>query len=266
MDKIACSNVPRFSPVLSVIVSLSQVSLTHPVLLSPPLPLSRTLRLGQLFPTDYTEAAKSAAEAHAPPSVKTGSLRRRGCILRHSGTPRRLQQQMNTRWRAVPEQCYLSLSLYPVHGLVHQPAMDTLLRVLEKREFLLNLTLGACVYRVTRKEYDVLQPSLQAVVDGCQSGAGQGGIGESRDRSAAEGGGEGSGEGGGGEGSIQLQCLQLLCWVAAMLDGVSSREGIETLRVVVGQLSVSLLHACFFASHSRQTAHYCSRLIISLHK
>ena len=134
--------------------------------------------------------------------------------------------------------------------------MDTLLQVMEKREFLLNLTLGACVYRVTRREYDVLQPSLQAVVDG---GAGRGG-----ERGLSD--GPAAGDGGEGGARVQLQCLQLLCWVATVLDGMSSKDGIETLRGVVGQVLVSLLHACFFARGSRQTAHHCSRLIICLHR
>lgn len=202
----------------------------------------------------------SAAEAHTPSTVKTGPLRRRGCV-RHSGGSHRLQQQMNTKCRAVPEQCYLSLSLYPLcrdtRPAEVEPCMDTLLRLMEKKDFILNLTLGACRYRVTRQEYDGLLPSLQAVVDGCKDDDGEGG--GSKDSPATETHREGGME-------AQLQCLQLLCWVGCVHDGVSDKEGVEMVRAAVGQLLVSLLHACFFYSHSRQTAHYCSRLIVSLHR
>ena len=223
-----------------------QVSFTHPLLLSSPLPPTLGLRLDQLFSVDYREVVMTAAEANAPTPAKTTGLRRRGAIIRH-GNHHRLQTHVNTKpHRAVPEQCYLSLSLYPLtHQSQPTTPINTLLRLINERVFLLNVILGACLYRVTRREWESLPSPLQALVNG------GGREGEERE-----------GEGGG----LQLQCLQLLCWVSHLQDGVSGEEGIEMVRGMVGRLLVSLFHACFIASHSRQTAHYCSRLIVCLHR
>ena len=235
---------------LSATCIFSQISFTHPVLLCPPLPPTLGVRLEQLFSTDYSEAALSAAEAHPKTPAKTG-LRRRGCMIGHHRAP----QQTNARARAVPDQCYLSLSLFPLSRLPGpaEPGMGTLLRLMERREFILNLTLGACNYVVTATEYEDLPQSLRDVVNG-----------ESRE--TGEGGGGGGGGGGGIGGGLQLQCLQLLCWVIRVQDGVAGTEGLQRVRGGVAQLLVSLFHACFFTSHSRRTAHYCSRIIISLYR
>ena len=233
---------------LSATCIFSQISFTHPVLLCPPLPPTLGVRLEQLFSTDYSEAALSAAEAHPKTPAKTG-LRRRGCMIGHHRAP----QQTNARARAVPDQCYLSLSLFPLSRLPGpaEPGMGTLLRLMERREFILNLTLGACNYVVTATEYEDLPQSLRDVVNG-----------ESRETGEGGGGGGGGGIGGG----LQLQCLQLLCWVIRVQDGVAGTEGLQRVRGGVAQLLVSLFHACFFTSHSRRTAHYCSRIIISLYR
>ena len=89
-----------------------QVSLAHPLLLSSP-PPSLLLKLQHLFPTDYSSVVMATAEAHTPTLTKV--IRRRGYMTRHvGGGPYRLQQQTSGRSRAVPDQCYLGLSLFPL--------------------------------------------------------------------------------------------------------------------------------------------------------
>ena len=127
--------------------------------------------------------------------------------------------------------------------------MATLLGAVGRREFLLNLLLGACLYRVERAEYDRLPETLRRLVDEVGGGGGGDSGGWRREEGVR----------------TQLQCLRLLCWASRLHDGGGSgRVGVATLRTAVGQLLVSLFNACFFVSHSRQTSHYCSRLIFSL--
>lgn len=245
-----CSGILRVS-------LLTQVSFTHPLLLSPHPPLTLLLRLEQLFAVDYSEVVLTTAEAHTPSNVKTGGLRRRGCIVRHGGPSPRLQHHMNSKCRAVLDQCYLSLSLFPLSQDTRlQPTMDTLLSLISKEEFLLNLTLAACHYHVAEKEYDNLPPSLQAVVDGLSDD-------NMKDTAFNE---FPESRGKGGSGGTVMQSLQLLCWVSGLQAGLSDREGMGLLHRAVSQLISSLLHTCYFSSHSRQTAHYCTRLVISLYR
>lgn len=212
------------------------------------------LILQQLFAVDYSEVVVSTAEAHTPSNVKTGGLRRRGCIVRHGGPTHRLQHHMNSKCRAVLDQCYLSLSLYPLSQHTRPtdatPNMDTLLSLMSKEEFLLNLTLAACQYHVTKKEYDHLPPSLQAAVDDDNM----------KDAAISE------SQGKGGSGGMVVKSLQLLCWVSSVEAGLSDREGMGLLHRAVSQLILSLLYTCYFSSHSRRTAHYCTRLVISLYR
>ena len=173
--------------------------------------------------------------------------------------------------RAVPDQCYLSLSLFPLsltashnssrqassqdnmaanqdknNSLVQdnkvpdvmQPSMRDVLKLKHKRNFILNLVLGACGYRVVEQELGTLPQSLHTLV--------------------VEGGGEREGRG------VQVRCLRLLCWLSHLTGGVPEREEVEMMRGGVSQLVLSLLHGCYLASNSRQTAHSCSRLVISL--
>lgn len=240
-------------------LSLPQASFTHPLLLSSPPPLALVLRLEQLFAGDYKDVVTSTAEANTPSSVKTGGLRRRGCIVRHGGPTHRLQQHMNSKSRAVLDQCYLCVCLYPLSQDSRQADlqlnMDNLLSLMSKEEFLLNLTLAACQYHITRKEYDLLPSSLQTVVDGLNNDDVEGrGFEEIPTAGKA------------GNGGMIMPSLQLLCWVSGVQAGLSHREGIELLHRAVSRVIVSLLYSCYFSSHSRQTAHCCSRLLISLYR
>ena len=246
-----------------------QVSLTHPLLLSKPLSPSLKLTLHQLFSTDYSAVTMAAAEANPQSSARSvGGFRRRGCMVRHAGgSYHRLQQQMmSARLRPVPDHCYLSLSLFPLShanldsdcsptgrensdkmaathkeqedDILTRPLMAVLLRLRERREFLLNLVLGVCQYRVTNQELVSLPLPLQALVNQSQE--------EEREREG------------------QLVCLRLLCWLTSLAGQLAEREGLEAVCRAVAQLMVSLLHACFLASPSRQTGHLCCRLITSL--
>ena len=147
--------------------------------------------------------------------------------------------------------------------------MDVLLRLISKRDFILQLVLGVCGYRVVKDEYSALPAALQAVVD--SRGSKVEGDGKAEEGAVRVGRGLKDGVsvaeawGGGGK-TMRLQCLQLLCWVGGVQGGVAGKEGKEVVRTAIGQLMVSLLHACFFSSDSRQTAHRCSRLIVSLHR
>ena len=129
--------------------------------------------------------------------------------------------------------------------------MDTLLSLISKEEFLLNLTLAACQYHITQKEYDHLPPSLQAAVDDEHV----------KDKECSS-----RSEGKGGSGGVMMKSLQLLCWVSGVEAGLSDREGMGLLHRAVSQLILSLLHTCYFSSHSRRTAHYCTRLVVSLYR
>ena len=287
---------------LVVVYCSSQVSLTHPLLLSSP-PSALLLKLEHLFPTDYSTVVMATAEAHTPTLTKV--IRRRGYVTRHvGGGPYRLQQQTSGRSRAVPDQCYLGLSLFPLSlegdGATDQDntaanrdtmvdnqdkkdasdqdtmadnqdkenvanqdkittdqdtncssvqdidpgpcaavnlSMTDLLKLKDCKDFVLNLVLGACQYRVVNQEMRTLPQSLQTLV-------------------------EGAGREGGRE--VQVGCLRLLCWLSRLVAAAPEREEVEIVRDAVSQLVLSLLHACFLASHTRQTAHYCSRLLVSL--
>lgn len=203
----------------------------------------------------------STAEANTPTTMKTGGLRRRGCIVRHGGPTHRLQQQVNSKSRAVLDQCYLCISLYPL-SQDSRPAdvhlnMDTLLSLMSKEEFLLNLTMAACQYRITRKEYDLLPSSLQTIVDGLNEDKVGRGFKKSPTAESCK---------KAGNGGMVMQSLQLLCWVSGVQASLSDSEGIALLHRAVSQVIVSLLYTCYFSSYSRQTAHCCSRLLVSLYR
>lgn len=265
-EKVLCGPI-KLTSLVDVTGCIIQASFTHPLLLTSPLPQTLALKLEQLFASDYTKVAMAAAEAHIMPEVKAVSLRRRGCIVHRSGT-NRSQQSVNQKQRVIPDQCYLSLSLYPLtHHITETTecslgvSMSTLLRLGRKKEFVLNLILGACLYRVETEEYDRLPETVSYLVGYKREGGGkmkEGGEGRTR----------GDMDGGRREYGVreQLQCLQLLCWLSCLYDGVNGTECLAMIRSAVGQLTVSLVHSSFINSRSRQTAHYCARLILSLYR
>lgn len=219
-----------------------QVSFTHPLLLTTPPPVALRLSFDQLFPAEYNEVATSAAEANAASSGRASSMRRRGMLVRYGMASRRLQQP-NMKNKALPEQGSLSVTLYPLTEHVGSAAgreVRLLVEHMKSREFILQLVLGTCCYRVVREELDCLPLSLREMVCGYSAT-------EEEER------------------RLRRKSMDLLCWVACAQDSVAGREGWELVREAVGQLMRSLLHSCFIRG-SRRVAHKSARLLVTLHR
>ena len=111
---------------------------------------------------------------------------------------------------------------------------------LQDPSFTLRLALAACGGRVERGELRTLPEPLQEGVE-----CGGGGVGYCRE--------------------VQEKALDVLLWVGLVHCGSCESGGYALMVNALGQVLVSLLHACFLEG-DRMLSHKCSQLLVMLYR
>ena len=190
------------------------------------------LLVEELFTSDYTEVASTSEGAMPGPPP----LRRRTTIIKHGMLYRRKPMSSSVPKASLPDQGTVAVTLHPTAALHPDGKLPVLLTLIQRSDFVTQVTLAACGYTIEASEYHSLSGSLQAAVNGFKG----------RD-----------------EGDAQFKALDLLCWITSVNCSDAERQGYAEVVGAVGQLLVSLIYACFIQGN-RSLSHKCARLITTL--